>query len=316
MSYLLVGVLIGIFVSFIGWGAKRLFFRHQLHLIQPKLLDYSGLGPNANSKTIEVTVINSGRLAEEAIKVQFAPGFRYNIVASSAPDLVIGRDGILSIDRLTPKQEITVIIYVEGGEFRKEHIQGITSKEVVGTIKDSLQAARTTPLQILIIIPLLFIGMMTAGYIVGKFIEIAAWPSIEASLYTHKTLKYSAENKVTTTSYQLSDTAKQILASTIKIASISRAGDSVYIDVSLTNDTKDKLTYLLSISSSISDQRPDGYTGYIKTDITLYSGMSKTIELSDYLPKHTVPQLISFDAQVTRSVDSASVDVNEDLKLN
>lgn len=98
----MVGVAGGITVALIAWLAKQVFSRRQLYLIQPKLFDYSGLDDRNAAKTVEFTVINSGRRSEEYIRVQFAPQFNYSVVASSVSGLVV-TDGVMRIDRLAPR---------------------------------------------------------------------------------------------------------------------------------------------------------------------------------------------------------------------
>lgn len=312
---ILLGIFIGIIVAIVGWITKITYRRRQLFLIQPKLFDYSGLGPDTQSKTIEITVINSGRRSEEAVQVQFSPTFTYEILASSTPGLRVDTNGLLLIERLTPKQQITVIILVTGGEFRKDHIMGITSKDALGKIKNTIQDARTSNIaaaSAALIFVLFFIGF---GYAAGIFINPLIWPTVQQYIFRCEPVDYQITNRNLNGTYQIGKQIENALASTVAIVSICRTGSYIRVALNLINETKDRLTYNLSLSAASDDLRPLGNTDYVLGGQILYPGMKKSVTLIEYLPKDAKPQKITFESTVEMP-DSTQVSTAEDINLS
>ena len=119
MLSVITGIVCGLVVVLVAWMAMKLFLSRRLFLIAPKLFDYSDLVNRSSAKTIELTLFNGGSRPEEDVRVQLSPTFRYTVIASDRPGMLVDADGLLKADRLAPKQELTVIMTAEGGEFRK-----------------------------------------------------------------------------------------------------------------------------------------------------------------------------------------------------
>lgn len=305
MSFV-AGVLIGIVPILIAWLAKTVFFRRQLYLVQPKLFDYSGLGGNESSKTVEVTVINSGRRSEEDIRVQFAPSFSYVIVASNSAGHSIDQDGVLKIDRLAPKQELTLVLVAEGGEFRKEHILGLSSSTVVGKVKSSLQEAQATPEQTVFALLVLFLIVFPLGYALGKIVEVEVWPRLVSEVAPvdegDGATKFDVKEIDKSGSYGVEKAAIRSRSETVKVVGIKRKGDEVFVAIALENKSSERLSYTLSLSTPVSEKRGQlkGAPNYIKTGVVLFPNSTKEIQLSDYLPSKGVPQLILLEVRIDK----------------
>jgi hypothetical protein len=312
MSGIVTGVLAGLVVVFLGWLAKTAFFSRRLFLIQPKLFDYSDLVNAHTSKTVELTVFNGGVRSEEDIKVQLSPSFRYTVLASDKAGLVVDGNGILSIDRLAPKQDSTVILTAEGGEFRKEHVVGITSKECVGKIKDKLQEAQLTPVQNAAALLVFFVLFPGVGYGVGKVIETTIWPSIEANFLAGTALGYTVTNVHIVDVSAGAKTAKE-RKEVFEVVSARRNGDVVTLSVKLHNPTKDRLQVTLISTTPVSEDRNSLSTDHIVSDVFVFPEAVKTIEISDYLPLGTRPQLIGL--QVILESPEGRSDVTQDIKF-
>lgn len=314
MFSFITGVVATIVAIFVAWLAKYVFWRRHLYLIQPKLFAYSELGGNENTSTIEITVVNSGRRSEEMVRVQFAPNFNYSVLASSTPNLTVDKDGVLSIDRLTPKQELMLIIYITGGEFRKDHILGITSKDTIGAIKNTVQDARTATIGTAVGAIFILLFLLAIGYAMGVFLNPMFWPGIQQYLFRCNSLNYQLANREVNGTYQISKQVENALTSSVTIASVCRSGNYIHVSFELTNRTKDRLTYTLNLSAASDNDRPIGNLDYMLNDQLLYPGTSKSVTLSEYLPKNARPQRITIEA-TTQKPDSTQEITTEDINL-
>jgi hypothetical protein len=304
MNGIVIGIASGLAVLFLGWLARTIFLSRRLYLIQPKLFDYSDISNANNSKTLEITVLNSGSRSEENIEVQFSPVFTYTVVASNTAGLKLDDKAVLKIERLAPKQDATVILTAEGGEFRKDHIVGVSSKETVGRVKTSLSEAKLTPLDNFLMPLIFFLVLPGIGYFVGNFIVDEVWPSIRpiASIASEeKEIVFKVENeKIEGTT--ASKSAMQKYKGTYKVAGVTRVQDIVTVQFSVTNNTDDRIEYTLISTSPVSELR-DKYPGavdYANTTL-VFPKVRKVISVSDYLPQDVEPQLLSIRLSIDGS---------------
>lgn len=315
MSSLWIGVASGLVTVLLAWIAKAVFLNRRLHLVQPKLFDYSGLGSNQNSKTIELTVINAGRRSEEDVTVQFAPGFKYVVVAGTSAGLLVDAEGVLKINRLPPKQEITLILIAEGGEFRKEHVLGITSRDKKGTVKDSLQEAQATPEQAFVALAFIFLFLFPFGYAAGKFIEVEFWPALqkEAASPTVSGPDAREPTKIgfailqdeMTKSANVPNSIAKARAATVSVGSVTRDGDTLKVQFILKNTSSQRLEYTISLGSPAAHLRAEaeGVFNFIKAGIIVLPGKTVEVSLTDFLPGNVDPQLVLVEARVDHRFD-------------
>lgn len=290
------GLLTGLLVVFLAWAAKSVFLSRRLFLIQPKLFDYSDLVNAHNSKTLELTAFNGGSRSEEEVQIQLSPAFRYTIVASDAAGLTVDAQGILRLERLAPKQDRTVILTAEGGDFRKEHVVGITSKETVGKIKDKLQDAQLTPAQNAIIVLILFVLLPAFGFVFGRFIETEIWPDVAPEVLSSKEISFEIGSPVTDSVSAPKEVAK-VHSQTFSIEKVVRNGDIVTVTTRLKNPTTSRLEFALISSSPVSEKRPPSADHFV-SGILVFPGAEKTIEVSDYLPLDVTPGLLNLEVIV------------------
>ena len=311
MSGIASGIISGLLVVFLAWLAKTVFLSRRLFLIQPKLFDYSDLVNAQNSKTIELTAFNGGSRSEEEVQIQLSPAFRYTIVASDAAGLTVDAQGVLRLERLAPKQGRTVILTAEGGEFRKEHVVGITSKDSVGKIKNALQEAQLTPAQNIFMVFVLFLLFPAFGYGVGKFIEVEVWPLVAPKFFPTKNVEFELEgfsiNNVSATKE-----AAKTYRDAVSVTSVRRDGDRVTVAFRLKNPTKNRLEFTLISSSPVSEERPLG-ANYIVSDVLVFPDTEKEIELSDHLPPDVAPNLLSL--KIVVEGPDGRADVVTDIRL-
>lgn len=307
------GLASGLLVVFLAWLAKSLFLARRLFLIQPKLFDYTELGNAKDSKTIELTIFNGGTRVEEEIKLQLSPAFQYTILASNMAGLAVTAQGVMQLERLAPKQEMTVVLIAEGGEFRKEHVVGISSKDSVGKIKDSLQDAQLTPIQNVGIGLLLLVLLPASGYFVGRHVIEDAWRGMAAkSLQVEKQLKFDL-GSIRVGNISASKRTIQAFQEAFVVEKVERTSDLVKVHVKLTNSSKKRIAYTLTTTSPVSENRPLG-VHYFVADILVFPSGEKRIVMTDYLPVGVEPQLIGLEVRVDSEDERAYF--SQDVLLN
>jgi hypothetical protein len=310
LTELVIGILAGIVVTLVAWGAKQFFTRRQLYLIQPRLFDYSGLDERNTSKTVELTVLNSGRRSEEDIRVQFAPQFSYTVLASSVSGLDV-KDGVMRIDRLAPRQQVTVVLVAEGGEFRVEHLTGLASKDCVGKVKASLQEAKSS--QSTVLATALFMLFLAFGYGFGKFVEVALWPFIGPYLSGQpQALTFTSVMSGKIVPPGMNDVSAAKYIDAISIKKMERRGAYVFVEVELTNSFQERLEATLSVASPVHDERGEfARSDYIVSGASVLPGSSRTFLIGDYLPSEEAPQALYLKASLRVGVKS--VWINKDI---
>lgn len=311
MSGIFIGVASGIAVLFVGWLARTIFLSRRLYLIQPKLFDYSDISNASNSKTLEITVLNSGSRSEENIEVQFSPAFTYTVVASNTAGLKLNEQAILKIDRLAPKQDATVILTAEGGEFRKDHIVGVTSKETVGRVKTSLSDAKLTPLDNFLIPLIIFVVLPSLGYFFGNILVADVWPILRPeseAVSKGSELVFKVENDKTE-GITASKNSMQKYKATYKVTSVIRTQDLVTVNVSIDNNTDGRIEYTVISTSPVSELR-DKYAKVVDyaNSSLVFPKVKKVISVSDYLPPDAVPQLLSIHISIDGTMGRGYID--------
>lgn len=306
---MITGVISGLVVVFVAWMAKQLFLSRRLFLIAPKLFDYSDLVSRNAAKTIELTLFNGGSRAEEDVRVQLSPAFGYTVIASDRPGMSVDNDGFLKIDRLAPKQELTVIMTAEGGEFRKEHVVEISSKETVGKIKEGLQEAQLTPAQNFLVFFAFVVLMPLLGYVAGRFVENEFLPVMfPDGVFSEKVvLAYDLKAGSASSSLEVQKGAMNKMLETFRVEKMWREGDGVIIDIKIENDTDRRLTYTFITTTQVSERRSEfpGRYDFIQHDVIAFPGTSKSVRLSDYLPGDESFQVILLKATVEGDSGSA-----------
>jgi hypothetical protein len=294
----------GLAVLLVGWLAKTLFFSRRLYLIQPKLFDYSDLVSRNNSKTLELTVINSGSLPEEDVRIQLSPLFTYTVLAADYAGLVISKDGVLELDRLSPQQNVTVVLTAEGGEFRKEHVVGVTSKSTVGKVKDSLQEAQFTPMMNIGMVLLIFGALPMLGYFFGNIFREEMWPVVRYQLSSERELPFEVTFDEAKNAEDRKEEAR--FREMFSVQRISRKGDFIELTLKLSNTTAEKVTYTVISTTPVEDLRDEypGFVDYAEIDVVVMPGSKATVQIEDFLPEFVEPQILELMVRLEGSFGS------------
>jgi len=122
----------GLAVTIIGTLLIYAFKIKQLYLVVPRLFSSSLLSDN-EGKIVEVRIFNRGRNAEVDVQVTLDPGVSYEIVAATDSTSSIN-SSIISVPRVPPGDDYSVLLLVEGGVFTNERISGVSSLTTKGKI--------------------------------------------------------------------------------------------------------------------------------------------------------------------------------------
>ena len=106
-------------------GIVALFKRRRIFLVSPRLLGHSAL--SATGHVLEVTLLNRGLTSEEDISVCLNPRCSYDLLAASTHEASLS-GGTLTVPRLVPEDEFTVILQAEGPNDPDQRIVQATSK--------------------------------------------------------------------------------------------------------------------------------------------------------------------------------------------
>ncbi len=125
----------GLAATIIGALLIYAFKIKQLYLVVPRLFSNSLL--STKGKIVEIRIFNRGRSAEVDIQVTLDPSVSYEIVASTDSTSTINNSTI-SIPRVPPGDDYSVLLLVEGGDFTNERISGVSSSTTKGKILKGL----------------------------------------------------------------------------------------------------------------------------------------------------------------------------------
>lgn len=107
----------------------------QLYLVVPRLFSSSFL--STKGKLIEVRIFNRGKGAETDVQISFDPAITYEIIASTDSTCAL-QNSTVQIPRISPGDDYSVLLHVEGGDFNNDRIAGISSATTKGKVLKDL----------------------------------------------------------------------------------------------------------------------------------------------------------------------------------
>lgn len=124
-------IMVGLVVTIVGTLIIYTFRLNQLYVVVPRLFSNSPL--TTKGKLVELRVFNKGRAAEVEIRITLDPGVSYEIIASSDSTSSL-RNSTVTIPRIPPGDDYSVLLLVEGGDFNNDRISGISSASTKGRL--------------------------------------------------------------------------------------------------------------------------------------------------------------------------------------
>lgn len=181
----------------------------QLYVVLPSLFSESAL--TSTGKLIEIRVFNKSRSTEEDVLLSLSPERRYELVASTDATPTLDRSTI-SIPRIPPGDDFSLLMMVEGGSFSKDQISTISSKTTKGSVVDAIEQVPPNLGNVILSIAVfvILVGTPIAGVITYdkwkdgvsererveriesfSFLKNLGWSSLERYAFTDLSKNYS-----------------------------------------------------------------------------------------------------------------------------
>lgn len=120
-----------IVAALLGWIRKP-----RLIVLVPRSFSYSQI--TDRGQLVEVSVFNRGFKTEEAIDVTLNHAMRYELVGSNSQEVRVSGNKI-TIPRVGPSDDVTVLLLVELGTFKSNDIIQCLSKETMGRTVEKVE---------------------------------------------------------------------------------------------------------------------------------------------------------------------------------
>ena len=149
----MVATVIGglIVASLLGWIRKS-----RLIVLMPRSFSHSQL--TERGQLVELSIFNRGLKTEESIELILSHMLKYELVGSNHQDARVLTNKVM-IPRIGPSDEVTVLLMVEHGTFRKDDIVQCLSKETKGKVVSKLDEVGFTGSQRIFIVALVVVGV-------------------------------------------------------------------------------------------------------------------------------------------------------------
>lgn len=294
---------IALVAGFFLWLASKIFYQRRLFYVVQNLFDHSKL---SDGGTVEIVVANLGRRPEEEIQLGLVPGFRYELVAATSPDIEIDASRVIRIPRLAPKQQLTLLILAEGSQrFGDSHVTGLSSRDVVGkSAKNMSEAHSSDPLAAILVFGV--IGALVAmggamGYVFGKDSALSLAEAASKEEPKKEVAAVDQPFELGCADFQSNgdkklsdDVLKRVAVSSVQITKVIRRGDLIAADVKVENLVEGETEYSVSLKSPASDSSTEitlRADSFIYDIVLMEEGATRTVSVSNYLPESYKPQV-------------------------
>lgn len=124
-------LIVGLVVVLVGTVIVFIFKIRQLYISVPRLFLKTKLSDNGN--IAELKIFNKSKMMEEDIIINLNNELKYEILSTTLDDLKVYEKKLL-ISRLSPSDEISVLLLIENGNFSENDIKSILSKTTKGKV--------------------------------------------------------------------------------------------------------------------------------------------------------------------------------------
>jgi hypothetical protein len=276
-------------------GIVALFKRRRIFLVSPRLLAHSALSRTGH--VLEITVLNRGIASEEEISVSLNPRCEYELLAASTPDVSVDA-GNLTIPRLVPEDEFTVILQAEGPNDPEQRILQATSKSSKVRVVDRYENVGPTTCElgvmsafgVLVLAVLFFVGRDVILPYSEPEEQVASYsrpetptpdPTIEARIDSYRALGWTVDEDWITsplsTRYKSGSLPVRVLPS-------SRRGNLINVPIEFSNQF-DGVMKVSARLISPAGEGPEPSTDDILFTLSIYPGTSSKKTLAAYLPR-------------------------------
>lgn len=187
-----ITILLTILGGLVVTGIVSWIRKSALVLLVPRMFSYSQI--TDRGQLIELTVFNRGFKTEESVEITLNPMLRYEILGSNSQDVIVEKNKV-KISRIGSSDEVTSLLIVENGVFKKDDITQCLSKETRGRVVDKLEEVPLTgPQRINFLVVIILLALSGYAFTYGidhvlerlegpvakeetasKVVEIAGW---------------------------------------------------------------------------------------------------------------------------------------------
>lgn len=251
----LVATIVGglIVAGLVGWIRKP-----RLVVLLPRSFSYSQI--TDRGQLVEISVFNRGFKTEEAVEVTLNHMLRYELVGSNSQDATVASSKI-HVPRIGPSDEVTVLLLVEQGTFKRDDIVQCLSKETKGVAVGKLEEVpptgpqRIAVLGLFVLVPALLYGLTFVLDYASDILNKSAAP---VAITQEKREPTEIQGwKVPWFHVGTSTLVEPFKSGRIKatVGDITRKGDVAAVPVSFTNLTDEVLKARVSMTSAHSERR-------------------------------------------------------------
>lgn len=253
----------------------------QLYLVVPRLFSSSFL--STKGKLVEVRIFNRGKGAETDVQISFDPDISYEIVASTDSTCSL-QNSTVQIPRISPGDDYSVLLHVEGGDFHNERISGISSATTRGKVlKDLAEVPPNLGNAILGLVGILLLAATPIAGIEGY----EAWQESKAQEHEAEVVEALDHKWTEIGKYASSSFSKLYTLGEFPIHFVEqhRVGQRVLVKFLLINKAAAQLDTRLEAKWPFSEDEPEPWWNtYYKSKATLPVSNSE-IEILLFWPK-------------------------------
>lgn len=278
-------IVAGLIVTILGAVIIYAFKIRQLYLVIPRLFSSSLLSDTG--KLVELRIFNKGSNSESNIQIFLDPIISYEIVASTDHTSKID-NSIILIPRIAPRDDYSVLLLVEGGDFTKDRVSSISSSSTKGKlIKEIGDVPPNTGKAILLIFAFIVL-------ILTPIVGLESYSSWKESQNKEAFKKHLTE--VTKSLDQKWDSLDSYLNSDfeknyklgefpIYLTGLHRNGNRVILNFKLINKSAARLDVNLTIQPPFLDKDPEPWKSSIYEHKTVSPASTDEIQATVFVPK-------------------------------
>lgn len=281
--------------ALLGWIRKP-----RLIVLVPRSFSYSQI--TDRGQLVEISIFNRGFKTEESVEMTLNHALRYELLGSNSQDAKTTSNKVI-VPRIGPSDEVTVLLLVEGGTFKKDDIIQCLSKENKGQLVSKLEEVTPTgPQRISIVglfvaVPALLYGMTFLIDVVANYARIGTIASTADTRAPLDVNGWQVPWFLVDGSALLADFKDGKIS--VAIGSISKKGDIAYIPLRFSNQTTEVVKASATVTSARSASRFKSYE-LTALDIVLVQGK----------PEERVFRIVVPQTSATAGERSAFIEVN------
>ena len=258
----------------------------RLIVLMPRSFSYSQI--TDRGQLVEISILNRGFKTEEAIEVMLNHTLKYELLGSNSQNALV-KANKLYVPRVGPSEDVTVLLLVEPGTFKRDDIVQCLSKETKGLVVGKLEQVppsgpqRVTILGMFVLFPALLYGMTyTLDYASDKFgsnptttskvdkrapVDIAGWRVPWFYVGTSELIQPLQDGRIKAT-----------------VGDIARKGEIATVPITIVNGTQEVLKSRIALTSAFSSKRFKSYE--LTAEIAaLTPGKSETKSIQVVIPQ-------------------------------